>query len=119
MEKIRKVLVVDDEDMVRVMVGRFLEGLPLQIELAENGEVGLQCVLQREFDLVITDFQMPRMDGEEFMVQVREQFPLLPFIVMSAYIDEDIDGRGDFAFLKKPFRRGGLRQLVGCILRLE
>ena len=119
MEKAMKVLIVDDDDMVRLMVKRFLEGLPFEIELAEDGTTGLEKALQGDFDLVITDYQMPGLNGEAFMMQVRQHFPALPFIMISAHFGEDIDGRGDFAFLKKPFRLMELRQLVGCILQVE
>ena len=119
MEKAKKVLIVEDEDIVRVMVKRFLEGLPLEVELAEDGTAGLEKVLQGGFDLVITDYQMPGLNGEAFMMEVRQHFPALPFIMISAHFGEDIDGRGDFAFLKKPFRSMELRQLVGCILDFE
>jgi CheY-like chemotaxis protein/anti-sigma regulatory factor (Ser/Thr protein kinase) len=98
-----KVLVVDDSNVDRVRAGRLIEkgtGLPsaaapdgLAVVYATNGREALD-VLEREHpDVVVTDLQMPEMDGLELVLQVRIRYPLVPVILMTAHGSEDLAAR--------------------------
>ena len=73
--KIIRLLIVDDHQMVRDGIRTMLESkenfLKFEIDEAENGEVALQKVLKKEFDIVLMDYQLPGMNGTETLQQIR------------------------------------------------
>lgn len=90
-EQIR-VLHVDDEPGLRELTAQFLEGLDGQFEVATapSAAVGLDMLQTGEFDCVISDYQMPRQNGLEFLAAVREEHPDLPFILFTGKGSEEI-----------------------------
>ena len=74
-QKIIRLLIVDDHQMVRDGIRTMLESkenfLKFEIDEAENGEVALQKVLKKEFDIVLMDYQLPGMNGTETLQQIR------------------------------------------------
>ena len=69
------VLFVDDEPNVSRVARLALERAGYEVEVARNGEEGLEHIRDREFDIIITDVQMPKMDGREMCQQMREEYP--------------------------------------------
>lgn len=59
------VLVVDDEPEVRKLIRTLLEAAGMKIHEAENGEAALQAIIENDFDVIVTDNDMPKMTGEE------------------------------------------------------
>ena len=88
------VLYVEDETMVRETTARSLRRFFRDVALAENGEEGLRIFKELYPDLVITDINMPRMDGIEMIQGIRKLKADQPILVISAY---------DFSDLLKPF----------------
>ncbi len=79
-----KLLIVEDESMVRdVLRERFLRD-GFGIVEAEDGKSGLRLLQDQQVDLVITDIVMPETDGIELLVAIREHWPKMPVIVLSA-----------------------------------
>ena len=107
----KKVLVVDNENAFKQMMRRWLERYPLEVQTANNGEQGLELVLQEEFDLIISDFVMPKMDGIEFFEKCRQHLPKVPFIMLSGFLSADWEAPG-LAFLRKPFPLQKLNMLI-------
>ena len=114
-----KVLVVDDCEVVRKILGRMLRTLPLELWEAENGEQGLALVLSEAFDLVITDYLMPKLDGLEMIAQCRQKFPELPFILISGTQPENVEKLDEVYFLGKPIGIENLLPLVKFILDID
>ena len=106
-----RLLVVDDEADIRTLVKR---ALPLyEVLEAENGEQALEVIQEEKLDLVITDINMPVMDGRELLGRMRSQFPSLPIIAISGYADTDeIVQLGFDGFLEKPL---SLQDLQGTV----
>ena len=110
-----RVVLVDDaadfRTLVRITVGR-ADGFTVVAE-AGDGIDGLAAVEAQQPDLVITDLQMPRMDGLAFSAAVREAHPDLPIVMITGFpVPEIMDealGAGVSAFLEK---RGGMSELV-------
>lgn len=101
------ILLVEDEDMVRVVAERALTRHGYTVVTARNGEEGLEMLGQRnDYDLLISDVVMPLMDGPTMVRHARERSPTLPVVFMSGYAEEqlrksiDIDNVG---FIPKPF----------------
>lgn len=85
------VLVVDDSPIDRRLAGGILEKHgELQIEYAPHGLAALDILAGHSIDLVVTDLQMPEMNGLELVELVRSRHPLIPVILMTAHGSEDI-----------------------------
>lgn len=113
----RRILVVEDEDVVRTLLARTLERLGYAVETAEDPSVALPTLRERgdEFALVISDMMMPYMTGVEFAREVAEWKPELPFVFMSGYTEDVVERPGAVAagsFLQKPFTSEALATTV-------
>ena len=113
-----KILVVDDNEMNRVMIGQFLQKWGLHYELAEDGDQALEMIRKSHFDLVLLDLQMPRMDGYEFTKMVRTEINMnsTPIIGISAdtisNLHEDVTNAGMNDFISKPFKPQELKEKI-------
>lgn len=83
-----KMLVVDDSPVDRRFAATLLEEAGFQVVTADNGRKGLEAIAQEHPDVVLTDMQMPEIDGLELVIRVRQQFPSLPVILMTAHGSE-------------------------------
>jgi two-component system, chemotaxis family, chemotaxis protein CheY len=103
-----KILIVDDSPTVRKYHSLVLSGLGYRVSAAEDGAAGLELLLRDNFSLVITDINMPRMDGFQFLSEIRDmpEYQSIPVLIVSSQ-DHDIDmerGRelGANCFIVKP-----------------
>ena len=86
-----KILVVDDTPVDRRLVGRLLEkNGELEAFYAGNGKEALVRIAAENPDIVLTDLQMPEMDGLELVQQIRSHFSAIPVILMTAFGSEEI-----------------------------
>ena len=69
------VLVVDDNKIMRDMLREFLETEGYSVYLCEDGRSALRALKEKRFEIVLTDFQMPEMNGDEMIKQLREDQP--------------------------------------------
>lgn len=119
-----KVLIVDDSETSRRHIKRLLRRMGLEnISEAENGIQGLELIENDFFDLIVTDFYMPEMDGKEFIERIREEslqasIPIL--MVTSAANDESrlagLRQSGVSAICDKPFEPKKIKQLIEKII---
>jgi len=91
-----------------------------EVWVADSGEAALKQLAHRKFDLVITDFSMPGMDGGQLVARIRQQIPTQPIIMASAFVEEykifgEVSGRVD-ALLLKPFGIKELREAMEQVL---
>jgi signal transduction histidine kinase/DNA-binding response OmpR family regulator len=101
----RKILVIDDGEESRLVLIELLKPLGFELEEANNGQTGLEKVLEFKPDLVITDLVMPVMDGFELIRQIRQQptFQVVPIFAYSTdFLEEPQSSMGYDAFLVKP-----------------
>ncbi len=86
-----RILIVDDAAMDRLLARRLLEKNPEYIiALAEDGAAALEQMQELVPDVVVTDLQMPRVDGLALVESIRRQFPYVPVVLMTAHGSEDI-----------------------------
>lgn len=115
-----RILYVEDEEVMRVTGKTALEGLGYEVTTAKDGEDGLLVFQARpgEFDLVILDMIMPRMNGRDCYARIRAIRPEVKAIMVSGFArQEEIDALmaiGVKAFLAKPFRLAELSATVGA-----
>lgn len=80
-----KILVIDDEEVVRYSLLRALGSEHCHVELAGSGPLGLQALAREHFDLVPLDLRMPGMDGVEVLGQIKQRWPDTEVIVITGY----------------------------------
>ncbi len=106
------VLVVDDEPNYLVVLSELLVDEGFEVFTASGGTEGLKIVEDVDLDLVITDMQMPDMNGLEFLQKIKQKQKDLPVIIMTAYaeIDKAVEAMrvGAFNYLAKPFSNNEL-----------
>jgi signal transduction histidine kinase/CheY-like chemotaxis protein len=113
-----RVLVVDDEDVVRDFAMAALSGAGYEVLPATNGQEGVEVFSEQPDDisLVLLDLTMPVLDGEGAFEVLRSIRPGVPIVVMSGYSDTDaadrFAGKGLSGFVRKPFSVKGLRSAV-------
>lgn len=106
-EQSHKILVVDDEQNMRVALFEALSRNGHEVAVAENGQMALEMIARISPDLVITDIKMPEMDGLELLRQVKALRPDLPVVIMTGFatVDTAVEAmkQGAFDYLLKPF----------------
>ncbi|HEX9291521.1 MAG TPA: sigma-54 dependent transcriptional regulator [Anaeromyxobacteraceae bacterium] len=104
----RNVLIADDEESMRHLLSVFLRDHGYEVRAVANGEEALKELSARDYDLVLSDVRMPRMDGIALLREVQRLHPELTFIVMSAYGTHDtaIEAMkaGAYDYVSKPFK---------------
>jgi len=85
------VLYVDDDPVLLDIGKLYLEQSgTIQVDILESATTALEKIRTTRYDAVVSDFQMPEMDGIEFLKAVRAEYPFLPFIIFSGKAREDI-----------------------------
>ena len=84
------ILIIDDQEPVRMLLKRVLEDAGYQVVEAANGRQGLECFRANPADLVITDLAMPEMDGLELILELTRAFLDVKVIAMSGVASEEL-----------------------------
>ncbi len=118
-----RVLMVEDNEINRLVCGEMLQLMGLDFEIAENGAIALEKARDRHYDLVLMDLQMPVMDGHAATVELRRRGALarngapMPIVALTANAFEDDRRRaldsGMDGFLAKPVRIEDLAAMLG------
>jgi len=111
-----KILIVDDEEVARSGLARILEKLDVTVDHAGDGEEGLQKAIAGDFDLILTDFKMPKLDGLGMLDALIREKPLSKVIMITGRgtIDTAVDALkvGAYDFIQKPFDITMIRSVV-------
>ena len=116
----KRILIVDDEPGTRDALKLLLALDAHQVKEAANGKEACYLFVPGDFDLVITDYSMPEMRGDELARTLKCLVPSLPILMITAYAaqvwsrDNPVD-----AILPKPFTLGELRRTIGDLLAPE
>lgn len=102
----KRVLVIDDEDIVRMSCERSLSG-EYAVNTAASGQEGLDMFSKENYDLVLVDLKMPAMNGIEVLMNIKRQKPEQKVMVMTGYdTEEHIEqsmSSGAAIYMEKPF----------------
>ena len=111
-----RILIVDDEEMIRVLLTEVLSQEGYDVVTAKDGQEALSILERGGIDLVLTDMVMPRGSGLEVLEAARRYDPSVPVIVMTGYpsIDDaaDLVRMGVSDYISKPFDLEVIRELV-------
>ncbi|MDZ7641964.1 MAG: sigma-54 dependent transcriptional regulator [Desulfurivibrio sp.] len=117
----RKILVVDDEQNMRIALYEALSRSGHQVTLAENGQMALELIEQQPPDLVVTDIRMPEMDGIEMLQQIKARAPELPVVIVTGYatVETAVEAmkQGAVDYILKPFPVEVIDETVAKIFR--
>lgn len=101
-----KILIVDDEKSIRNTLREILEYEKYQVEEAEDGEKGLQLIKENDYDIILCDIKMPKLDGIEVLEKTHELGKDPQFIMISAHgsIETAVEAtkKGAYDFIQKP-----------------
>lgn len=101
-----KILIIDDEKSIRASLKEILEYEKYKTVLASDGIEGINLVKQNDFDLILCDIKMPKIDGIEVLEQIMEIKPEIPVIMISGHgnIETAVESikKGAFDFIEKP-----------------
>jgi PAS domain S-box-containing protein len=114
-----RVLLVEDEDLVRALARRALERAGYEVHVASSGEEALRLALsaRQPFDALVTDVVMPRMNGPELARAISDHRGPLPVLFVSGYTADHLgELPREAAFLAKPFRPGELVERLRQLL---
>jgi len=111
----KKVLVIDDELSIRVLLREIIEDIDMEVFEAETAIVGLQMIEEEKFDLIIMDVQMPQMNGLDAMRKLREITDTSVFILTAfSHLEGVVENLGVEiqGFIEKPFDIDELAQKI-------
>lgn len=116
----KRILVVDDEPFVCDAVKMMLTFDGHQVKTANSGREALVSLGSEKFDLVITDFAMPSMKGDELATEIKLRFPEQPVIMITAYAEmlqsSGAPLTGVDRLISKPFLLEDLREAIAQVL---
>jgi DNA-binding NtrC family response regulator len=116
----KNILVIDDEEIVRLSCVRILAGRGYNVDAAAFCADGLLMLEENPYDLVLTDFKMPNMDGIELAAHIAEKHPGVKVVLFTGYSTEETielaKKRGIHAFMEKPFTPDALASTVERVL---
>jgi DNA-binding NtrC family response regulator len=114
-----RTLLVDDDELIRDSLSIAFKNKGCLLQTAETAEEGLQALKEKSFDIILSDFKLPGIDGIEFIKLATASHPNSVKILITAYGDEDTVsealGAGAQDFIEKPF---SIRMLVDSLNRL-
>jgi two-component system, NtrC family, nitrogen regulation response regulator NtrX len=100
------ILIIDDEKSIRNTLKEILEYEGYKVEEAADGQAGLEKLETQDFDVVLCDIKMPKMDGMEVLSKAAESAPDVPFVMISGHgtIETAVEAtkKGAYDFLQKP-----------------
>jgi len=116
----RTILLVDDEINTLKVLSATLKTKKTQVETARSGEEALELIRKKKYDLVISDFKMGGMSGEDLLEKTKTIFPDLPFVLLTAYgtIELAVNAmrKGAYTYLTKPVNVNLLESIVSDLL---
>lgn len=116
-----RVLVVDDEESIREFLEIMLRKEGYEVTCAEDGQKALDLIKKKSIDLVISDLQMPNMTGIELLRHVRDQYPEMLFMMITAFgtTETAVEAMklGAYDYITKPFKIDEVRINIANALR--
>jgi two-component system response regulator (stage 0 sporulation protein F) len=110
-----KILVVDDDPIIRKLLLEVLTNDGHQVAVAKNGLEGLNLARRQPFQLVFMDVHMPIMNGLEALISIRNLYPKMAVAMMDSYPDQLVrqaESKGALTCMHKPFDLNEIREVI-------
>lgn len=120
--EISRLLIVEDDTDIRELLKHYLKDSVDEIYEADNGSIALEIVKTKEFDTILSDIEMPQMNGLKFLAYLRSLGQMTPFVVLTAHGDHnralEALSLGAFDFISKDSKRKAVIESVQSALKL-
>ena len=120
-EQLRRILVVDDEENARIALSKILTREGYEVASASNGYEALNYLRGKEVELIITDINMPEMNGMSFLRELNRSHPASNVIMITAYgeVESYIEAMnlGAFEYINKPLKVDDLKKIITKIFK--
>jgi len=117
----KRILLVDDEENARTALAKILSREEYEVISAGNGFEALELLKNTQVDLVITDINMPEMNGMSFLREINRLYPGINVIMVTAYgeVESYIEAMnlGAFEYINKPVRINELKKIISKVFR--
>jgi DNA-binding NtrC family response regulator len=115
-----EILFVDDEVEMRTIVKKYLSLIGYKVTTVDNGQKALNLMKAKDYWIVITDLMMPRMNGIEFLLAVKERYPGTEVVMITGYgaVDSAVEALklGCYDYIQKPFQLERLKTIIERII---
>lgn len=102
----KKILIVDDEVNIGMLLSKFLTRNSFEVETATSGAAALDCLTKEQFDLVLCDYRLDDTDGKEILIKIKESYPTTGVIIITGYSDiklaVELIKLGAYDYITKP-----------------
>ncbi len=116
-ENNNKLLIVDDEEVMRDFLGEVLSEEGYRLDFASDGNEAIEKIKKVDYRVIITDIRMPKVEGTEVLRVAKEVSPGTEVIIITGYASKEAADKcerlGAIAYLSKPFQISHIRELVG------
>ena len=120
MDEKRRILVVDDQESMRTLLQDMLEVIGYEVTLAEGGEQALEFLESKEFNLVLSDLNMPGMDGSALLRTIKADRTGLPVVIITGYgtfhTEKRVMKEGADGYISKPCTLSKIEKTISSIL---
>jgi two-component system response regulator (stage 0 sporulation protein F) len=117
----KRILLVDDEENARIGLSRLLSNEGFLVDSVSNGFEALSYLRQQEVNLIISDINMPEMNGISFLKELNKSFPQSNVIMITAYggVESYIEAMnlGAFEYINKPVKIDELKSILKKIFK--
>lgn len=117
----KRILLVDDEENARTALAKILSREEYEVLSAGNGFEALELLKNTQVDLIITDINMPEMNGMSFLREINQLYPGSNVIMVTAYgeVESYIEAMnlGAFEYINKPVRINELKKIISKVFR--
>ncbi len=118
----KRILIVDDEENARVALSKILTHEGYDVLSAKNGVEALNCLRSKDVELIITDLNMPEMNGLVFLRELNRSHPASRVIMITAYgeVESYIEAMtlGAFEYINKPVKYDELKKVINKIFKV-
>jgi two-component system response regulator AtoC len=115
-----RLLLVEDDALIRDSMRLFFENEGCQLETLETAEEAMEAIRRREYDIVITDYRLPGMDGLSLLRELQGSRPHTMRVLLTAYMDEDVLADafriGVHEFIEKPFSSADVEEALARLI---
>jgi len=116
-----KMLLIDDDEWIRDSLCIYFESRGCNLKVLETAEEGVEALKKQAYDIIITDYRLPGMDGLEFLRRIQDSHPQAMKILITAYRSEDVLSKairiGIHDFIDKPFTAKTIEDSLSRLLQ--
>jgi DNA-binding NtrC family response regulator len=118
--KEKKILLIDDDEWIRDSLSLFFQNEGCHLLALETAEEGLELLKKQSYEIIITDYRLPGMDGLEFFKKIQESHPKVIKILVTAYGNKDVVSEaikiGIQDIINKPFTTKAIEESLSRLI---